>query len=1124
MEQPSDEFIKLVVILTKEDLQQSFEANIDNIPLDTKNIIETTRSDEQKQKNRYANKDIEGIKSAAKQLFKHYYSLDSDKVVTWLLFLMVKGDYPTIKEKAVQLFDRLLKKEGKDAIESMSQMVLDIVKAETINLLHTKLTDTFREHLISIIESLACYLVPKGLWSYLEVPLIAIYNIEKNHNNGSTLHQNTSALIEVLSQYDFEAAKQKIMVETIYFKSGMTEDEYRSKIPILLSTLTQQDALDGPVHEAAIKRTVKNLSGIYYRNNPAWMRELIPLIVDTLIEVLNRHCNEKGFKYKSTKGSIFNYLMDIANKETLDVFTDNHIESIVSHMYWWLSEVKDIELDEWTYRTLKTDREGNIYNSNSIEESNIIIPYQFTTTNKEEYVADSHFMGRFARLFQYQRAAEPIFKQFNILVNSQLWKQRYAALMYLSKSCTYLKQSIKLQFPDILKTILKLVDDENIRVRWASLQCLIQLSMHFELRSLMIKPREFHDIFVVVGRTIRDTNECIQNSCCLFIQSIDSSLTYKKDIIVDNIILDGLFSSFEILLQSPKLYLVESVLVPLMSLIDIVEKNFIPYYPRFIPILLSLLEKHHGTIETRLLRGRAIKAFSMCGRVMNNKKTFSKDLFKFMLFVGKNEGSFDLAIQVFTATDLFIQVVDKSFEIYLPMIMRMIINTLETTMQQQQQEEEGEEDRLTTSTKTILSTLISLNNIMGESYGLYEPLAPFIHRLVDPLCRLVASSNSTIREHSSECLPTLVKLSKLQYGDRSDKTLEIFGVIFDSMLDSMLASYTLNHFQYRFSARHSNALAQVINVMGKNVMTFDQVKSMLDAFCKSEQEISEIAEQVRNGNQDVIGNRDANSFLYSIHKSITEIYKTIGETIKQNGLLAAPLISCSNLLQRSSVNLHTYENDYVKENILFFIEQYLEYGSDEDQSVINTFPHIIPPMIECLTHSKYTVRQKASITLGTAAQIGKDRFSPWVVQVLQGLDTMISSTSYYDSIPSIGKILRYVPLPPEANVNVILPKWLYKLPIYQTKEVMPTNQNFCAIVRLYPNQCLGNEYQHVEQLYRIIDYGPKEEKELLLQTWSFIKESIQPNWHNISSEDTRENLKYYLNKQKFLFESLTPFL
>ncbi|EGG20632.1 hypothetical protein DFA_00493 [Cavenderia fasciculata] len=160
----------------------------------------------------------------------------------------------------------------------------------------------------------------------------------------------------------------------------------------------------------------------------------------------------------------------------------------------------------------------------------------------------------------------------------------------------------------------------------------------------------------------------------------------------------------------------------------------------------------------------------------------------------------------------------------------------------------------------------------------------------------------------------------------------------------------------------------------------------------------------------------------------------------------------------------------------------------------------------------------ASIALGAAAQLGKDRFLPWAMQVLQVISArvyvyndqiLIRYTCQY-AISSIGKIIRYVPLHKVAsNLSDIIPQWLNLLPInlnVDNEENDIVIYNLCSIIRLYINECFGQEYEHVDKIHQIIEYYitiKPQQKQLLSQTLTFIKDIIRSNWLNMSE------LKWY---------------
>ncbi|EGG20619.1 hypothetical protein DFA_00480 [Cavenderia fasciculata] len=74
--------------------------------------------------------------------------------------------------------------------------------------------------------------------------------------------------------------------------------------------------------------------------------------------------------------------------------------------------------------------------------------------------------------------------------------------------------------------------------------------------------------------------------------------------------------------------------------------------------------------------------------------------------------------------------------------------------------------------------------------------------------------------------------------------------------------------------------------------------------------------------------------------------------------------------------------------------------------------------------------------------------------------------------------------------------------------------NLYAIVRLYPKECLVQQYQHVVKIHRAINlyiktlkhrHLPQEQKHQLIQTWVFIKDIFEENWDQVP-ENTREVL------------------
>ncbi|EGG21994.1 hypothetical protein DFA_01881 [Cavenderia fasciculata] len=724
MEQPPDDFIQLVITLAREDEQKK------------KDVIDYNN-------NNTIHNDIEkdyssNLKSTAKQQFNQY-ALKHDRVVSWLLYLIVNVPFPTIKEKSVQLLDRLTKKGETKKLRDLERIV-----------------DLKHEDLDKRLDALKIF----------------------------------NSLVQ---------------------SRGLTHQQFRSFLPLALSVISQ---LDGIAHGGDIQESAISLMDLFANDDPSWMQGFIRQIIDTFLEVMDRHRGGGGEKGnisslpKNIKRSMFDFLLLIAESNPVN-YVGNQIDKIFVHMYDWLIQVKDVSMKEWNESNTKIDSDNNYFNFHFDEEKDDnIVP----TTTKDDrqpdiyddendevagLTADSAF-ERFAEAIGL-RVAVPILTHFNNLLKSQHWKERYAAMISLSKVCQSVPITVSHQFNFILTSALNFVDDENTRVRWASFQLLIQLSIDFD--ELMVSSRD--QLFNVIGKSINDKNERVQSCCCVLVQTMMTCLT-KGDTIDDNI-LDGLFRSFEILLASPKIYVVESAFASFILVLGIVKEKFIP----------------------------------------------------------------------------------------------------------------------------VLIICIASSNLLTE------------------LC------------------------NKLR-----DKR----------------------------------------------------------------------------------------------------------------------------------------EDQVVKAVILFLMAQYCTHGGE---SAINSFPLIIPTIVECLTLPNPLARQNASFALGLAAQTSKDRFSTWVMPVLQALNVMISLPTAHSStrnkiatenaISSIGRIIRYVTQVGNNQVGVIISKWLSKLPIDDEEEILPVIDNLCAIVHLYTDECLGPQYQHVVKIHEIIQHYIKttHQQDLLLQTWSFIKESIKSNWDNIPSSDTK---------------------
>ncbi|EGG20639.1 hypothetical protein DFA_00500 [Cavenderia fasciculata] len=1011
MEKPSEDFIDLVIILAREDQLKERRRGA----FDTGKYIS-------RRERKLALKDC--CKSSPDGV---------DRVVSWLLYLMGKATFVVqIKEKSVQLLNGLIEKLDDDVfIERLSDEMVDVVKVETIELLKSTLTDTFRQHLIGIIQLFALYLLPTGRWDTLQ------QSLEINEHQKEEASSPSSSLLATKNY--MRMVKLDMLVKLInsgYFQGRLTDENYRASIPGLLLILS---GMDGIVDGKLMVKLVDRLKNIFL-DRPSLIEEFIQQIIDTLIKLLDVN-SEMGFASKKVKGRVIDYLLFIVENHPLE-FTDSHLERIINHLYEWVCQVDGVSLEVWTNRYYNS---SNFKNPNIDEEKDIGIISDSHCDDQNQMLVDADLVFlRFMRAVG-DRVEELNFHRFSTHLNSQQWNQRYASLISLSTIPKYLSTT-KNNIQFILKTLLKLAYDDSIQVRWASLHCLIQLFLEYGPK--IFGSRE--ELYRVIRDSVQNSNGRIQSCCCLLIQTIAVSL--GNDMITDND-LSEITSSLEILLQSPLVIVVERAMVSLMSIISIFNKRSGPYFDANVTNLIWILKNHQilSKKESRLLRWRAVKAFAMYVQLMD-KKTLSQYMDWFMAFVKENQGSLDLGVDVLRLSHLFVHLIgQQSFTEVLSRIFKMIITVLETPLPTRQ------EDMTESSIQDVNRIVVALKSLYTVLYNddqsVNEFLAPFIDRLVGSLCQLAnCPVSKDIQLCSFRCLPLCVGLVEMQYS--SDKKIEMFGMILDCVL--ILCPLETD---WRMLERRVYTVTKLIT-QTDNDMTLDQIKSTMTMFLELDKRMNKVAQK--------------------------------------------------DILDRSCMILRDIgAADIVKANIIHFMRLFVTKRKYGGEYAVKAFPQIIPTIIECLTID-YTddVKEYATYALEDIAQLTLDRFSPFAMDALLAIDNMISipSSSSLEfqehAISVIGTIIRHVPLT-TSNLNDIIPKWFNHLDHIDDKyEIEIIVDDLCAIIHHYPNECLGNEYQHVDKLHQIIEYyiTKQQQQELLTDTLTFIKESIKSNWNNVPEE------------------------
>ncbi|EGG19072.1 hypothetical protein DFA_02316 [Cavenderia fasciculata] len=631
--------------------------------------------------------------------------------------------------------------------------------------------------------------------------------------------------------------------------------------------------------------------------------------------------------------------------------------------------------------------------------------------NQEDQLIAAHLGIR--RLVELdQRALVPIFNRLMTMLDSKLWRVRYTALISISELCV--NTNLSHNITNQFPLVLKLVLNsvDDENIKVRWAMLHCLGKLSIEMGKEMNESRV--QIFSVISKFIDDPNERIQNRCSMLILLLTDSFTNDN---VDDNVFKVLNGWFEILLESTKPYVLEWAIQSLMYVIDKVYKRCKNYVGKLIPIFFSFLEKPFTKQSKRFCRG-AIKTFSK----------FSIFIDKKMLQRFMNEMSFD-PVDIVKISPIFIQAIGKWFNLFT---------------------NGGQDDcrytRLSTQRRKEKKKC-------SQSFDKN-------HRLQTIGTILLELDDDQIKDISMDLLPQCMKLCNLaQVG--IEKTIKVFGRQLDTVLEEIL-----DDFNYGTMYEYVDLTTNIIKAMGNDViMTLDQVESTLNTF-------TVVLEMLDS----------------DFHDSDVEdnLYRPISMMIKLNSTATSPLITYD-ILDRCCKKLGDTNTDEVfcKGEILNFLTEYCKHGGE---SAINSFPQIIPTIIWCLVNldDDWDLRTAAT-ALGAAAQTAKDRFSPWATEAIQGLENMILTSTSKDSIrakeaiSSIGKIIRYVPqvVVIVANTIDIIPRWLNHLPLtVRYREYTRDSsviEDLCAIVHLYTNKCLGKDYQHVTQLYKIINHYKKQQ-------------------------------------------------
>jgi len=697
-------------------------------------------------------------------------------------------------------------------------------------------------------------------------------------------------------------------------------------------------------------------------------------------------------------------------------------QQVIPVVLKWMTELDE---DESWYTTEDLDDDENDTNSDVAEQA----------------------MDRIARSLGGKYVLPMTFELIPLMLQSQDWKERHAALMTISAIGEGCVKVMLDELDKVLDLIIPHLNDPHPRVRHAACHAIGQMSTDFA-DVIQIK---YHDkILNALIPVMNDQYPRVQA------HSAAALVNFAEEVQKQHLAghLDNIFQHLLILLNNPKKYVQEQAITAIATVADSAKEEFIKYYDSIMPYLINILHNANNK-EYRLLRGKTMECASLIALAVG-KEIFSKNAIEFINILSQTQASIkesdDPQIPYLMAAWARIcKILGKDFIPYLNIVIPPLLESAkkspevalidndEEDIEKKYSEEDGwefiglEGQKLGIKTTFLEEKCIAVEMLVCYAQELeegFQMYAEEVMEIVVPLLKFYFYDD--IRHSAAITIPELfnsmVKSNKYTH----ENLLSIWHNVCKEMLDIINRELDTT-----FLCKIYMSLQKCIEYLGNNCMTSE----LLDFFTSST--ISQLDEYIQRtqrrteyrNDQDHDAEDEENLQEEEADEDalLNEISKAIHLILKTHGIAYIPYFN--NLVPIVDRFMNEI-NDIAAIQWAFCVYadliEFTGAASWEYQS------HFLEKMVGGISSPTADIRHTAACGIGLCAKFGGEVYAPACAASLQALVAVINDPNSRNPenvlateicISALGKICRYNNS--HFNVNEVLPIWFNALPILE---------------------------------------------------------------------------------------------
>lgn len=662
-----------------------------------------------------------------------------------------------------------------------------------------------------------------------------------------------------------------------------------------------------------------------------------------------------------------------------------------------------------------------------------------------EYDAARQSLDRVSLKLGGQALAPPLFQFLPSMLQSENWREVFAALMALSSAAEGCVDVLTAEIPRLLDMVLPTLNHRHSRVQYACCNALGQMCTDFA----DIIQRVAGDLILPALISKLDGKSVPRVQAHAAAALVNFSEAASNDVLEPY--LDDLLSALLQLLQSPFRYVQEQVLTTIAIIADAAEHKFKKYHQTLLPLLIQFLKSLMGPNE-RILTGKCVECSTLIALAVgpDNFAPYSDELIQEMGQLQESITADDDPVKPYLELGWtrICKAIGKRFLAYLPAVLPSLLTAAKAAQDISLLEEEEAEDFNNNDEWDVISLsgkLIAVHTAaLDEKVTALDSLRIYANQLrgdFHPWINEVAFSiaipaldfylHDGVRGSASLLLAALLKCTILATSPDSVETITIWSHICNKLVDVLK-----NEPVPELIVTYYSLMVECVHTLAPSALSGEQLHQISSRLRGTLEEVYERIKQRALEDDEYTEDVDESEEEITDEELLDEVNKVVSSLFKKSTADFLPEF----LDQIAPVATIFFNEDNINVKlcgVCLICDALESCGPQFDGKKYLNFI-----VSEFLTAPEASIRAAAAYAIGLAAQHGGTQYEKICSSALP---TLFKVSTFPDAraeenlsatescIASIAKICRFMGSSID-NLDRVLGEWISILPVIQDQD------------------------------------------------------------------------------------------